>query len=116
MNKIIRNHVTERMSKIVIHNNIVYLCGQVGEADTPIKAQAREMLSRVDTYLKEAGSSRKHMLSATIYLSDMKYFAEFNEVWDAWVIPGNPPARACVESCLANPGLFCEISVVAALE
>jgi len=116
MDKITRNHVTQRMSKIVIHNNTVYLCGQVGEVDTPIKAQAREMLSRVDQYLKEAGSSKKSMLSATVYLSDMRYFAEFNEVWDEWVIPGNPPARACVEARLANPGLFCEVSVVAALE
>lgn len=115
MTNIIRTHVKERMSKIVIHNNTVYLCGQVGEVDTPIKEQAAEMLSRVDRYLKEAGSSRKHMLSATVYLSDMKYFSEFNEVWDAWVVPGCPPARACVEARLALPGLLCEISIVAAL-
>ena len=115
MTKIIRNHVTERMSRIVVHNNTVYLCGQVGEANTPIKDQAEEMLARVDKLLIEAGSSKEHMLSATVYLSDIRYFAAFNEVWDTWIVPGNPPARACVEARMASPGLFCEVSVVAAL-
>lgn len=115
MSKIIRKQVTERMSRIVVHNNTVYLCGQVGEPNTPIKDQAIEMLSRVDKLLIEVGSSREYMLSATVYLSDIRYFAEFNEVWDAWVVPGQPPARACVEARMASPGLFCEISVVAAL-
>jgi enamine deaminase RidA (YjgF/YER057c/UK114 family) len=114
MNEIIREQVTERASRIVIHNNTVYLCGQVGEPDTPIKDQAEEMLSRVDKHLKDAGSSREHMLSATVYLSDIRYFAEFNAVWDTWVVPGHPPARACVEARMALPGIFCEVSVVAA--
>jgi enamine deaminase RidA (YjgF/YER057c/UK114 family) len=67
MTKIIRNHVTERMNKIVVHNNTVCLCGQVGETDTPIKDQAKGMLARVDKFLIEACSSREHMLSATVY-------------------------------------------------
>jgi len=115
MKEIIRKQVTERMSRIVVHGQTVYLCGQVGEVDTSIRDQAKEMLSRVDKLLKEAGTNRENMLSATVYLSDMKYFKEFNEVWDAWVIPESPPARACVEARLALPGLLCEVSVVAAL-
>ncbi len=115
MENITRNHVTSRMSKSVIHNNTVYLCGQVGKVDTPIKTQAKEMLSRVDTLLKEAGTSREHMLSATVYLSDMRYFAQSNELCDARVLEGHTPARACVEARLALPGLLCEISVVAAI-
>ena len=115
MSKIVRKQVAERMSRIVVHNDTVYLCGQVGEPGTPIKEQAAEMLSRVDTLLKEAKSSREHLLSATVYLSDIRYFEAFNEVWDAWVVPGHPPARACVEARMASPGVFCEVSVVAAL-
>jgi enamine deaminase RidA (YjgF/YER057c/UK114 family) len=37
-----------------------------------------------------------------------------NEVWDAWIEPGNTPARACVESKLASPKFIVEIMVVAA--
>ena len=115
MEKITRKHVNERMSKIAIHNDTVYLCGQVGVPDTPIQEQAEEMLTRVETLLKEAGSDKTHLLSATVYLSDIRYFDPFNAIWDAWITPGTAPARACVEARMAHPGLFCEVSIVAAL-
>jgi len=38
-----------------------------------------------------------------------------NEAWDAWVAPGETPARATVESKLAVPGLDVEIMVEAAI-
>ena len=103
-----------RMSKIVIHNDTVYLCGQVArDSDADIKEQTLTMLEKVDVLLKQAGSDRKHILSATIYLRDMKYFSEMNEIWDAWVIENHSPARACVEAHLARAELLVEISVVA---
>ncbi|MCK4841347.1 MAG: RidA family protein [Methylococcales bacterium] len=105
-----------RMSKIVIHNNTVYLCGQVAkDSDADIKQQTSSMLEKVDDLLKQAGSDREHILSASIYIKDMKYFAEMNEVWDAWVVEGASPARACVEASLARPELLVEISVIAAV-
>jgi len=69
----------------------------------------------VDDLLLQAGSDRKHILSATIYVKDMTYFAEMNEVWDAWVIEGYSPARACVAASMARPELLVEVSVVAAV-
>lgn len=119
MNEITRFETTERMSKIVIHNNIIYLCGQVGAgADGPfdIVGQTEEMLSRVDALLEKAGSSREHILSATIYVRDMKDFAGMNKVWDAWIPVGNAPARACVEAKMARPDLLVEVSVVAVVK
>ena len=106
-----------RMSKIVIHNNTVYLCGQVAkDADADIKEQTHTMLEKVDDLLKQAGSDREHILSVTLFIKDMKYFAQMNEVWDAWVIEGHSPARACVEASLARPELLVEVSVIAALK
>ena len=105
-----------RMSKIVIHNDTIYLCGQVAkDSDANIKEQTSTMLEKVDDLLKQAGSDRKHILSATIYLRDMKFFAEMNEVWDAWVIEDYSPARTCVEAHLARAELLVEISIVAAV-
>ena len=105
-----------RMSKIVIHNGTVYLCGQVAkDSDAGIKEQTQTMLDKVDDLLEQAGSDRQHILSATIYIKDMQDFAEMNAVWDEWVIEGNSPARACVEASLARPELLVEISVVAAV-
>ena len=45
----------------------------------------------------------------------IKTFAEMNSAWDAWVVPGQTPARATVEAKLAAPGLDVEIMVEAAI-
>ncbi|TKB56630.1 RidA family protein [Ferrimonas aestuarii] len=105
-----------RMSRIVKHNGTVYLCGQVcADATKNMTEQTQTMLDKVDVLLAEAGSSRKHILSATVYVRDMKDFAEMNAVWDAWVPEGYAPARACVEARMARPELLVEVSVIAAL-
>ena len=92
-----RKQIGKRMSKIVIHNQVAYLCGQVGSGDT-VAEQTRDCLARVDALLEEAGSDREHILQAIVWLSDMADFAEMNEVWDAWVPEGHAPARACGEA------------------
>jgi enamine deaminase RidA (YjgF/YER057c/UK114 family) len=105
-----------RMSKIVIHNETIYLCGQVAkDSNAGIKGQTRTMLEKVDDLLMQAGSDRRHILSATIYIKEMRYFPYMNEIWDAWVVEGYSPARACVEASLARPELLVEISVIAAV-
>ncbi|MCA9986591.1 MAG: RidA family protein [Anaerolineales bacterium] len=114
---ITRKHTSERMSKIVSHNGIVYLCGQVAaDADADIQEQTRTTLAKIDGLLAEAGSSKEHILSATIYLRDIdNHFGLMNEVWNAWVPAGHAPARACVEAHMARPSLLVEISIVAAV-
>ncbi|MFT6735175.1 MAG: enamine deaminase RidA (YjgF/YER057c/UK114 family) [Polaribacter sp.] len=110
-----RIETKKRMSKIVKHNGTIYLCGQVcKDSEKEIKEQTQSMLEKVDILLEQAGSDRKHILSATIYIKDMKYFTEMNNVWDHWVPDGYAPARACVEASMARDALLVEISVVAA--
>ena len=110
-----RQETKQRMSRIVKHNGIIYLCGQVcADANQGIEKQTQTMLDKVDGLLFQAGSDREHLLSATVYVRDMKDFAAMNEVWDAWVPEGHAPARACVEARMARPELLVEISVVAA--
>jgi enamine deaminase RidA (YjgF/YER057c/UK114 family) len=108
-----RVDIGQRMSKIVKHNGVVYLCGQVGEGAT-VAEQTRDCLSRVETLLARAGSSPERILQAVIWLADMADFAEMNTVWDAWVPEGHAPARACGEARLARPDLRVEIIVTAA--
>jgi len=110
-----RIETKQRMSRIVKHNGTIYLCGQVcADATKGIVEQTQTMLDKVDDLLIKAGSSRKHMLSATVYLKTMDDFTQMNEVWDAWVPEGYAPARACVEAAMARDVLLVEISVVAA--
>ena len=103
----------QRMSKIVKHDGVAYLCGQVGDGAT-VTEQTRDCLSRVEALLEKAGSSREQMLQVIIWLADMADFAEMNAVWDAWVPEGHAPARACGEAKLARPELKVEIIVTAA--
>jgi len=110
-----RLHTSQRMSKIVTHNGIVYLCGQVG-AGEGIAEQTIDCLSRIDALLDEAGSDRDHILQAVVWLSDMQDFAGMNAVWDAWVSEGHAPARACGEARLAREALRVEIIVIAAVK
>ncbi len=116
MDEITRMETNDRMSRIVIHNQTVYLCGQVAQdASQGIVEQTKSMLGKVDALLEQAGSDKDRILSATIYLRDIKDFDLMNSVWDAWVPKGKAPARACVEARLASPDLLVEISVVAAI-
>ena len=110
-----RIETKQRMSRIVKHNGVIYLCGQVcADASQGITEQTQTMLDKVDELLIKAGSDREHMLSATIYVKDMNDFAQMNAVWDNWVPEGYAPARACVEAAMARESLLVEISVVAA--
>nr|WP_320117492.1 RidA family protein [uncultured Marinifilum sp.] len=110
-----RTDSTPRMSRIVEHGNTIYLCGQTAkDASKDIKEQTITTLEKVEELLEKAGSDKKHILSVTIYVRDMKDFAAMNEVWDAWVVDGYQPARACVEARMARPELLVEMSVVAA--
>ncbi|WP_029356282.1 RidA family protein [Bosea sp. 117] len=103
-----------RMSKAVVHGSTVYLAGQVGTGAT-VAEQTQDVLAQVDKWLAAAGTDKTKLLAATIYLSDMSTFAEMNKVWDAWVAPGQTPARATVEAKLATPDYKVEIVVIAAL-
>lgn len=112
---ITRTDLTPRMSRIVEHNGTIYLCGQTAkDAAKSIKEQTVTTLEKVEELLEKAGSDKKHILSVTIYVRDMKDFSAMNEVWDAWVEDGFQPARACVEARMARPELLVEMSVVAA--
>jgi enamine deaminase RidA (YjgF/YER057c/UK114 family) len=114
---ITRTETKKRMSRIVIHNDTIYLCGQVAEdATRGIEEQTRTMLKKVDDLLVHAGSSNKHILSATIYIKSMDLFAQMNKIWDAWIPKGHAPARACVEARMARDELLVEISVIAAVK
>jgi enamine deaminase RidA (YjgF/YER057c/UK114 family) len=105
------------MSQAVICNGMVFLAGQVAsDAKLDVTGQTRQVLEQIDSVLAAAGNDKSRLLSATIYLTDMADFAAMNAVWDAWVSPGNTPARAAVEAQLARPGWLVEIMATAALE
>ena len=111
-----RKHISERMSQVVVHGGTVYLAGQIasGAPGESVTEQTQDILSKIDSYLAEAGSNKSKLLTATLWITDMAKFAEMNAVWDTWVTPGNTPCRACVEAKLASEKYDVEIMVTAA--
>lgn len=122
-----RTHSNARISKIVRHGGLVYLCGQTAKgsasAEAGIAEQTAEVLARIDALLAEAGSDRSRILTTTIYLRDIAAdFAGMNAVWETWLAhaqdkhDGQPiaPARTTVQAALATASLLVEMTVVAA--
>ena len=113
MSEITRIEPGKRMSNAVVHNGIVYLAGQIGEPKGDVTSQTREILAEIDRLLALAGSDKTRVLRAQIWLADIATFEQMNAVWDAWVVPGNAPARATGEAKLATPDYLVEIIVTA---
>src|SRR3954466_15294020 len=105
-----------RMRQGVAHGNRIYFAGFVANnaAGESVTKQTQDILATIDSHLAKAGTDKSKLLSATIYITDMKTFGEMNAVWDAWVSPGNTPARATVEAKLAAAQYTVEIMVTAA--
>ena len=103
-----------RLSEAVIHGDTIYLAGQIGAPGESTAAQTRAALAEIDALLAQTGSSKDHLLSATIWLADMADFDEMNAAWDAWIAGHPAPARATGEVKLFSPDYKVEIIVVAA--
>jgi enamine deaminase RidA (YjgF/YER057c/UK114 family) len=112
---IIRYDPDRKLSDMVEYQGRLYLAGQVGE-DTKvgIKAQTESVLGQIDKLLARGGSDKSRLLSAVVYVADMRLKAEMDEAWLAWVDAKNPPARATVQARLGSADTLVEIMCVAA--
>jgi enamine deaminase RidA (YjgF/YER057c/UK114 family) len=104
-----------RLTDVIVHGDTVYFSGYVAEgaAGGTVAEQTRDILEQIDESLAEAGSSKDRIVEATVWLADIASYDEMNSVWDAWVVPGQAPTRACVEAKLASPRYAVEIRVKA---
>ena len=115
MTEIRRFGFATRIHMAVVHNGTVYLTGQVGTPGKSAGEQMREVLSKVDALLHEAGTYKSKILHSTLWLDDMRDYAAVNEEWDAWVDKANAPSRSTGESRMARPGMLVELSIIAAV-
>lgn len=118
MKKIVRHTKSDLMSQVVTYQGVAYFSGQIAWNSRSQSAteQTREILSGIDDLIRLVGATKSDILSASIWLSDMQYFSEMNDVWREWVDPENPPARATVQAELAFPDLKIEIQITAAVQ
>src|SRR6187455_140455 len=89
--------LTPTRSRAVVHDDLVMT---VAVAPDPVTSsmyeQSARALARIDESLALCGSDKSKILSAIVYIADMKLKGEMNRAWDEWVDTKNPPMRACV--------------------
>lgn len=107
-------------SQGMILGSLVFTSGQLpidvttGVMPVGIAAQAEESCKNVAAILHQAGTGTENTIKTTCFLSDMKDFAAFNEVY-AKYFTGNP-ARSCVAVRELPKGALCEIEAIAEIK
>jgi len=114
MSKIVRTEPNKVLSKAVEYHGFVYLQGMTAkDLRKDIRGQTTEVLAEIDTLLETHGTDKTRLLQALIWVKDIRDRDAMNEVWTAWLPSGGAPARACVQSNMADPRVLVEIMVTA---
>jgi enamine deaminase RidA (YjgF/YER057c/UK114 family) len=99
--------------RAVIHDGLVFAVAVARDKIGSMYEQTRMALADADATLAEAGTDKSRILSAMVYVADMKQKPEMNRAWDEWADLENPPMRACVGAALEGASLV-EIVLTAA--
>lgn len=111
-----RLNKTPIMHRSVVHQGVAYLGGVIADdLSKDIKGQTQEVCAKLDKLLAEAGSNRKSLLSATIYITDMSMKQGMNEAWTEWLESGDLPSRATIGISDLGQGVLIEVVVTAAV-
>ena len=112
----IKRHPSGKLfSAAVEHGALVYVAGQVADdLAQGVKGQTEQVLKKIDAILAAAGTGKSKILSASVWVTDIRNRDEMNVAWSAWADPANLPARATVEAKLADPRMLVEIMVTCA--
>jgi len=107
---------TPIMHRVVVHNGLVFVGGTVADdMSAGLEGQTEQILAKFDEYLRMAGTDKTHLLSATIYLTDLSQKSEMDKAWKRWIAPEHLPARATVGVADLGEGTLVEIALTAAL-
>ena len=110
-----RHNPSDILSKAVEANGFVFLAGIVAENTSgDVKAQTRDVVGQIDKLLALCGTDKSKIISATIWVPDIRLRDKMNIAWTEWNGGQNLPGRACIEAKLADPAILVEIAVVAA--
>jgi enamine deaminase RidA (YjgF/YER057c/UK114 family) len=112
---IVRHECSKIYAKVVEAGGMVYTAGITPtELSADIKGQTVEVLAEIDRLLALGGTDKTRLVSATIWLNDIRHREAMNEAWTAWTGgEANAPVRACVEAKLVDQRMLVEIAVIA---
>jgi enamine deaminase RidA (YjgF/YER057c/UK114 family) len=114
VSKIIRTEANKILSRAVEYHGFVFCAGVTAQdLSKDVKSQTQEILDQIDQLLETHGTDKTRLLSAQIWLKDIRDRDGMNEVWSAWLPSNGAPARACVQANMADPRHLVEIMVTA---
>ena len=103
--------------------NFVFTAGQLGidpvsgkMVEGGIKAQARQVMVNLQAVLRAANTDFSRVVKATVYLSNINNFSEFNKVYSEYFSPERPPARSAFQVGALPLGALVEIEMIAMVE
>jgi len=108
-------------SQAIRTQDLVFTAGQLGLDPVTmelvpdgIEAQTRQALTNLKHVLEIADSGLNYIVKTTVFLQDMRDFANMNGVY-AEFFPDNPPARSTVQVAALPKGGLVEIECIALL-
>ena len=102
--------------------NLIFTSGQIplnpetGELiNGDFKMEISQVLTNLNAVLKSGGSSLKKAIKLTVFLTDLSYFPQVNEVFSEF-FPEDPPARSAVQVSALPMNAKIEIEAVGSVE
>jgi enamine deaminase RidA (YjgF/YER057c/UK114 family) len=97
----------------VRHGDIIYLAGIVADdLSADMVGQTRDVLRQLEEFAAAHGLDRSHVLTATIYVTDLAERPAMNGVWQEFFDPAHLPARATIGVADLGPGVLLEMVAV----
>jgi reactive intermediate/imine deaminase len=101
--------------------NLLFLSGQIG-TDTAnrlvaggLQAEARQALNNVKATLERYGSSMDRVAKCTVFLADIKDYADFNEIYASY-FRARKPARSAIAGSGLALGARVEVECIAVVD
>jgi 2-iminobutanoate/2-iminopropanoate deaminase len=102
----------------IIAGKTLYVAGTEGEDESGklvpggISPETKAALENIGKVVKAAGYDMKDIVSVTVYLADLKDFADMNTVYKS-IMPDPKPVRATIQAAALVNNARIEISAIA---
>ena len=107
-------------NQAIFKNNMLFISGQIALDpnsmnlnNSSIREETHQVMKNLKNILKEVDMDFKNVVKSSIFLSDMNYFKDVNEVYGSYLEAGNEPARETIAVKTLPMKVNVEISMIA---
>jgi 2-iminobutanoate/2-iminopropanoate deaminase len=107
-------------NQAIFKNNMLFISGQIALDpnsmnlnNSSIREETHQVMKNLKNILKEVNMDFKNVVKSSIFLSDMNYFKDVNEVYGSYLEAGNEPARETIAVKTLPMKVNVEISMIA---